>query len=199
MDTKSNPDSKRSRKVSTSCDDPHKKPHKESSNVGKGERADVKLELVPDTVTTTMACSSTPCCRTLVALLEGRNCSVEMPILKNICQVAFCDAMSVMEIHQKVLYEARGVFLWDKIQLPAEDLEKFHSLKIIVKLGPGLDNIDLEAAGDMGIAVCHVNGYGIEESADTAIGLILDLYRKINCLDKMIKDGEKFGNFENVR
>ena len=38
----------------------------------------------------------------LVALLDGRDCSVEMPILKDVATVAFCDAQSTSEIHEKV-------------------------------------------------------------------------------------------------
>ena len=41
--------------------------------------------------------------RPLVALLDGRDCSVEMPILKDVATVAFCDAQSTSEIHEKVL------------------------------------------------------------------------------------------------
>ena len=40
--------------------------------------------------------------RPLVALLDGRDCSVEMPILKEVATVAFCDAQSTAEIHEKV-------------------------------------------------------------------------------------------------
>ena len=32
--------------------------------------------------------------RPLVALLDGRDCTVEMPILKDVATVAFCDAQS---------------------------------------------------------------------------------------------------------
>lgn len=42
--------------------------------------------------------------RPLVALLDGRDCSVEMPILKDIATVAFCDAQSTQEIHEKVRF-----------------------------------------------------------------------------------------------
>ena len=44
--------------------------------------------------------------RPLVALLDGRDCTVEMPILKDVATVAFCDAQSMQEIHEKVT--ARG-------------------------------------------------------------------------------------------
>lgn len=42
--------------------------------------------------------------RPLVALLDGRDCTVEMPILKDLATVAFCDAQSTQEIHEKVLH-----------------------------------------------------------------------------------------------
>lgn len=41
--------------------------------------------------------------RPLVALLDGRDCSIEMPILKDVATVAFCDAQSTSEIHEKVV------------------------------------------------------------------------------------------------
>jgi hypothetical protein len=48
--------------------------------------------------------------RPLVALLDGRDCTVEMPILKDVATVAFCDAQSTQEIHEKVvLYPYLGV------------------------------------------------------------------------------------------
>lgn len=45
--------------------------------------------------------------RPLVALLDGRDCTVEMPILKDVATVAFCDAQSTQEIHEKVCVCAR--------------------------------------------------------------------------------------------
>jgi len=40
--------------------------------------------------------------RPLVVLLDGRDCSVEMPLLKDVAQVAFCDADSVHDVHVRV-------------------------------------------------------------------------------------------------
>ena len=47
------------------------------------------------------------------------------------------------EIHEKVLNEAIGALLWHNISLQREDLEKFKALKIIVRIGSGVDNIGL--------------------------------------------------------
>ena len=40
----------------------------------------------------------------IVALLDGRDCTQEMPILKDNAVLAFCDATSTSEIHQKVSF-----------------------------------------------------------------------------------------------
>nr|XP_009668863.1 PREDICTED: C-terminal-binding protein 2 [Struthio camelus australis] len=91
--------------------------------------------------------------RPLVALLDGRDCTVEMPILKDLATVAFCDAQSTQEIHEKVLNEAVGAMMYHTITLTREDLEKFKALRVIVRIGSGYDNIDIKAAGELGR--CH--------------------------------------------
>jgi len=137
--------------------------------------------------------------RPLVALLDGRDCSIEMPILKDVATVAFCDAQSTSEIHEKVLNEAVGALMWHTIVLTKEDLEKFKTLRIIVRIGSGVDNIDVKAAGELGIAVCNVPGYGVEEVADTTLCLILNLYRRTYWLAQMVREGKKFTGPEQVR
>lgn len=52
--------------------------------------------------------------RPLVALLDGRDCSIEMPILKDVATVAFCDAQSTSEIHEKVSAGAGEPAIGDK-------------------------------------------------------------------------------------
>lgn len=136
--------------------------------------------------------------RPLVALLDGRDCSIEMPILKDVATVAFCDAQSTSEIHEKVLNEAVGALMWHTIILTKEDLEKFKTLRIIVRIGSGVDNIDVKAAGELGIAVCNVPGYGVEEVADTTLCLILNLYRRTFWLANLVREGKKFTGPEQV-
>lgn len=136
--------------------------------------------------------------RPLVALLDGRDCSVEMPILKDMATVAFCDAQSTQEIHEKVLNEAVGALL-SRISLTREDLEKFRALKIIVCIGSGYDNVDIKAAADMGIAVCNVPSATVDEVADTTMCHILNLYRRVTWLHEAVKEGRRPQNAENVR
>lgn len=95
--------------------------------------------------------------------------------------------------------EAVGALMWHTIMLTKEDLEKFKTLRIIVRIGSGVDNIDVKAAGELGIAVCNVPGYGVEEVADTTLCLILNLYRRTYWLANMVRDGKKFTGPEQVR
>ena len=125
--------------------------------------------------------------RPLVALLDGRDCSVEMPILKDIATVAFCDAQSTNEIHEKVLNEAQAALLYNTISLSRDDLLKFKALRLIVRIGVDYDNIDVKSAADLGIAVCNVNGYCVEEVADTALSFILNMYRRTHWLAQTVQ------------
>jgi len=143
--------------------------------------------------------SNGPMPRPLVALLDGRDCSVEMPILKDVATVAFCDAQSTSEIHEKVLNEAVGALMWHGISLAKDDLEKFKALKIIVRVGSGVDNIDIKAAADLGISVCNVPGYSVEEVADSTMCMILNLYRRTYWLARMVAEDKKFTGPDAVR
>ena len=59
----------------------------------------------------------------------------------------------------QVLNEAVGALLWHTITLTKEDLEKFKALRVIVRIGVGYDNIDVKAAGELGIAVRTISTY----------------------------------------
>ncbi|KAA8588669.1 hypothetical protein FQN60_010014 [Etheostoma spectabile] len=128
--------------------------------------------------------------RPLVALLDGRDCTVEMPILKDVATVAFCDAQSTQEIHEKVLNEAVGALMYHTITLMREDLEKFKALRIIVRIGSGYDNIDIKSAGELGIAVCNMPAASVEETADSTLCHILTLYRRITWLHQVCRVGQ---------
>ena len=53
----------------------------------------------------------------------------------------------------KVLNEAVGALLYHHITLSREDLKKFKALRVIVRMGTGIDNVDVKAAGEAGKAV----------------------------------------------
>jgi len=58
-----------------------------------------------------------------------------------------------MACERQVLKEAVAALMWHTITLSKEDLHKFKALKLIVKIGGSYDNIDIKAAGEMGMLV----------------------------------------------
>lgn len=50
----------------------------------------------------------------------------------------------------KVLNEAFAALMWHSITLEREDLEKFKALRVVVRIGTGVDNIDVKAATELG-------------------------------------------------
>ncbi len=64
-----------------------------------------------------------------------------------------------------------------KVKKPA--IEKAESVKLIVRAGAGVDNIDLDAATAKGIAVCNCPGMNSDAVAELTMGLLLALDRRI--------------------
>ena len=64
---------------------------------------------------------------------------------------------------------------------------KLKNCRIIVRGGVGFDNLDLQALGEMGIAVCNVPDYGTTEVADHAMALFLALRRGITTYNDALR------------
>jgi D-3-phosphoglycerate dehydrogenase len=60
---------------------------------------------------------------------------------------------------------------------------------VIVRYGVGVDNVDLVAAKALGVRVCNVPDYGVEEVADHAAAMTLALARKLDSYGAGIRDG----------
>jgi len=69
-------------------------------------------------------------------------------------------------------------------------IEAANKLKVIGRAGVGLDNIDLEAAKEKGIAVFNAPGAPTNSVAELAIGLMLAVLRKIAYADRNMREGK---------
>lgn len=69
-------------------------------------------------------------------------------------------------------------------------IEKAKNLKLIVRGGVGVDNIDVQAAKEKGIEVLNTPKASTESVAELAIGLIFALARKIPQADRSMKEGK---------
>lgn len=60
----------------------------------------------------------------------------------------------------------------------------------VIRYGVGVDNVDIDAARRLGVHVCNVPDYGVEEVADHAAAMALTLARKLGRYDAGIRTGE---------
>ena len=87
--------------------------------------------------------------------------------------------------------EAEGLMIRSETRLSAQDLNDAKKLRVIVKQGVGIDNVDLEAAKQLGITVCNTPGMNSEAVAELTLSLALSVARRVNELDRRIRSGEK--------
>lgn len=62
-------------------------------------------------------------------------------------------------------------------------------LKMVVRYGVGVDNVDLKAATKYGVQVCNVPDYGTFEVADHALALMMELCRRVGDANNYVKNG----------
>ncbi len=74
-------------------------------------------------------------------------------------------------------------------KLPGELLRELKKCKVIGRFGLGVDNIDLSAAKELGIAVNYVPDYCLREVSDHAMALLLALARKVTLSNKLVQSG----------
>lgn len=72
-----------------------------------------------------------------------------------------------------------AIIIWHQVKLTEASLKRLKKCRMIVRNGVGFDNVDLKAAGSMGIAVCNVPDYGTEEVADHSMALALAISRNL--------------------
>lgn len=69
-------------------------------------------------------------------------------------------------------------------------LRELVNLKVISRCGAGLENIDIDAAKNLGIKIYNTPDSPTQAVAELTIGLILNLLRKINMMDSSLKSGQ---------
>jgi len=76
-------------------------------------------------------------------------------------------------------------------------LEDLPDLRVISRVGSGMDNVDLSAAKDLGISVVNTPYGPTAAVAELTVGLILDMLRNISLMDRELRGGiwkKRMGN-----
>lgn len=85
--------------------------------------------------------------------------------------------------------EAEGLVV-EYEQVTKEVMDACPSLKQVSLQSIGYNNVDIKAATEHGISVTNIPGFCAEEVAVHAIGLMIDLVRKITFFDKSVRAGK---------
>jgi lactate dehydrogenase-like 2-hydroxyacid dehydrogenase len=114
--------------------------------------------------------------------------TVESGILQGAADVIALDAKKEADLLPDAA-RADVLMVWHILMWSDRILRKFRKCKGIVRCGVGYDNVDLEAAGRLGMYVCNVPDYGVEEVADHALTLMLCLIRNVDRFNHDVKRG----------
>lgn len=92
---------------------------------------------------------------------------------------------------EQVLERCTGadVVISNKVYISRQTMEQLPTLKLIAIAATGMNNVDLDAAAELGIAVKNVSGYSTYSVAEATICAVLSLLRNTSYYDNYFKSG----------
>jgi D-3-phosphoglycerate dehydrogenase / 2-oxoglutarate reductase len=101
-------------------------------------------------------------------------------------------ADSTVETIKKMVADVEGIILRTNIEVTREIIEAAPCLKIISRSGAGVDNVDVAAATEKGILVCHAPGVNSISVAEHALALMMAMAKQLKVVDQAVhKDNWK--------
>lgn len=116
---------------------------------------------------------------------------VEKKVLGKNYKITLTNPKTFKKLKDSYLKKVDGIMIGHHVRLDKNILKKFQNCKIIVRYGVGFDSVDIEQASIQNIKVFNIPDYGVDEVADHALGLILNLSRFINGNDELMKESFK--------
>jgi glycerate dehydrogenase len=92
---------------------------------------------------------------------------------------------------EQVLERCKGatVIISNKVYISRETMQQLPDLKMIAISATGMNNVDIEAADELGIVVKNVSGYSTDSVAEATLGSALALLRNSVYYDRYFKNG----------
>ena len=94
------------------------------------------------------------------------------------------------EMLKKEIQDCDVLIVRSRTKVTREIIESGKHLKLVARAGSGLDNIDLKAAEERGIAVINTPEASADSVAELTIGLMVALARKMILADSSMKQGK---------
>ena len=114
---------------------------------------------------------------------------VEQEVFGPDAQIRLLQAKQTNEVKLEDWKWADAILLWHDLHLDAALLANCRACKSIVRVGAGFDNVDIAAAAQLGIPVCNVPDYGVDDVADHALSFLVSLARGLPGLDQAARAG----------
>lgn len=108
--------------------------------------------------------------------------------IEHICDFHSYDRTSADEVIDHI-GDSDGFFV-SKVTITREIMAACPNLKFIGITATGYDNVDIEAAKGLGIAVCNVPAYSTEAVAQHAFALLLELTNRVGSYNAEVQAGE---------
>jgi D-3-phosphoglycerate dehydrogenase len=118
--------------------------------------------------------------------------SLEHDILRDAgfaLQVMDAAPPSALQVEARVREWAPAAILTCWAQVSAAAIAANPALRVVARLGIGLDNIAVDHATTQGVLVTNVPAYCVEEVSDHAVGMALAWTRGLVALDRQVKGG----------
>lgn len=99
----------------------------------------------------------------------------------------------------ELLPDCTGLISQGELRVDRELIAAAPKLKIVANAAMGIDNLDLEALRERNIVATNTPDAFAESTADHAMGLILDLTRRISESDRFVRTGQWKNGMEPLR
>ncbi|MDO5484250.1 MAG: D-2-hydroxyacid dehydrogenase [Desulfovibrionaceae bacterium] len=107
------------------------------------------------------------------------------------------EALGELEVHdttapEELAERARGadILLTNKTCLRRADMPLFDDVRMVGVLATGYNVVDIDAFAERGIPVCNVVAYGVDDVAQHAIALLLELCRRTSEHTQSVRQGD---------
>ena len=135
----------------------------------------------------------------LVCLLAPSDGQLEAGQLSGVASLrtglTFDETTNAWQISDEDCKETVAILLSHLGRVDRALLDRCPKLRVVARHGTGVDNVDLDEATELGVCVCNVPDYGIEEVADTAMAHVLALFRQTAFLDRGMREGQPLGDY----
>lgn len=116
-----------------------------------------------------------------------RDLAIESAVSGDRFEYLIYDETNPSAIPEQHWRECDGILVWHRMRIAPQTIALLDNCKLIVRVGVGFDNVDVDACRKAGIAVSNVPNYGTTEVADHAIAMLLYLTRGLGTYEKRLK------------